>query len=90
MFLNILNIEAQTGITDDRFASLVLSITEEASKWDYNFRPLLYVHVLRPLAWVGFLDELRDGSQRLFTKTPLWDSALRLETDVFRVPVTQH
>ena len=90
VFLNILNIEAQTGITDTAFAALVLGMTEEALKLDYHFRPLFNVHVLRPLAWAGLLIEHREGSERLFTKAPLWPIALKLETDAFLSPVTQH
>jgi hypothetical protein len=90
VFLNILNVEAQAGITDDRFAALLTGMTEEALQVDYHFRPLTYVHVLRPLAWAGLLIEHRDGRHRTFFKSPLWSAALKLETDAFLEPVTQH
>lgn len=90
IYLNMLNIEAQDGITHDRFASLVTGLTEEGLQLDYHFRPLLYVHVLRPLAWTGLLTEHRDGREHLFVKSPLWSAALRLETDIFRPPQTRH
>ena len=90
IFLNILNIEAQAGITTDRFASLVTGITEEGLKLDYHFRPLVSVHVLRPLAWAGLLIEHRIDGDRLFTKSPLWPLVLKLETDAFLIPVIQH
>lgn len=90
VLLNILNIEAQTGVSDNAFAALVMGMTEEGLMLDYHLRPLFYVHVLRPLAWVGLLAEHRDGSARLFTKTPLWTAALTLETDEFLQPVTKH
>ncbi|MEJ6011511.1 hypothetical protein [Novosphingobium aquae] len=86
VFLNLLNIEAQTGITDSGFASLVTGMPE----MDHQIRSLIYVHVLRPLAWAGLLIEHRSGRERLFTKSPLWADALKLETDAFLQPVTQH
>ena len=90
VFLNILNVEAQTGLSQDRFAALITGLTEEGLKLDYHFRPLVYVHVLRPLAWAGLLAEHRDGTERLFFKTPLWQAALKLETDAFLAPATRH
>ncbi len=89
-FLNILNIEAEAWVTDDRLCSVLFGIDEEGLKLDYNLSPLTYVYVLRPLAWAGLLAEHRDGSDRLFTKTPLWSAALTLDTDAFVQPVTQH
>ncbi len=65
-------------------------MTEEGLKLDYHFRPLFNVRALRPLAWAGLLIEHRDGGDRLFTKSPLWPLALKLETDAFLTPVTQH
>ena len=90
MFLNILNIEAQAGLSQDRFAALVMDMTEEGVALDYHFRSLFYVHVLRPLAWPGLLSEHRDGRDRLFLKTPLWRAALKLETDAFLQPTIRH
>lgn len=37
----------------------------------------------------GLLSEHRDGRDRLFLKTPLWQAALKLETDAFLAPTTQ-
>jgi len=90
VFLNILNIEAQTGVTDIRFCSLMTGLSEEGLESDYHFRPLTYVHVLRPLAWAGLLSEHRSSAERLFFKTPLWDAALKLETDELIQPVAVH
>lgn len=90
VFLNILNIEAQCGVTDRRFAALVMGMTEEGLKLDYHLNPLFYVHVLRPLAWAGLLNEHRDGTGRVFIKSPLWTLALKLETDAFLNPPTRH
>lgn len=41
-----------------------------------------YIHVLRPLCWMGLLEEIRVGKsmdrREFFTKTPLWHAALAL------------
>lgn len=90
VLLNILNIEARTGITAHRLAALVTGLTEDALDLDYHLRPLFGVHVLRPLAWAGLLIEHRDGSDRLFIKSALWPQVLKLESDAFLQPITQH
>lgn len=90
MFLNILNIEAQTGISQDRFASLVNGLTEEVLKLDYHFRPLVYMHVLRPLVWVGLREEHRGDTERLFIKTQLWQAARKFGSHDFLTPTTRH
>lgn len=90
IYLNMLNLEAQAGVTDDRFCSVLFGVTEEALRLDYHLRPLAYVYVLRPLAWTGLLAEHPSCGDRLFTKTPLWPAALKLESDAMLQPVTRH
>lgn len=90
VFLNILNIDAQTGISQDRFASLVTGLTEDGLKLDYHFRPLVYMHVLRPLVWVGLREEHRGDTERLFIKTQLWQAAWKLESQDFLTPTKRH
>ena len=55
----------------------------------------LYIQVLRPLCWTGLLQENRAKGlvrtrENMFTKTPLWRAALRLETDEFVQSTTRH
>ncbi|GGZ05414.1 hypothetical protein ACFSTD_22240 [Novosphingobium colocasiae] len=54
----------------------------------------LYIHVLRPLCWMGLLEEVRSGEgfkrDETYFKTALWHEAFKLETDVHLDPVTQH
>ncbi len=88
--LNILNLEGQTGFTQDRCVALFTGLDEEGLKLDYHLRPIIYAHVLRPLAWAGLLAEHREGSQRLFIKTGLWGAVLRLETDELLASPTVH
>jgi hypothetical protein len=74
--LNALNFAADAAITDKDFCSNLLSMDEK----DYRLKSLAYVHVLRPLCWLGLLRETRDKqSERRFTKTALWSLALTFE-----------
>lgn len=90
IFLNIINVEAQTGLTEERFRVVLFGVDEV----DMRLASLLYVHVLRPLCWSGLLIEHRHGepypSKRLYTKSPLWPVVLDLETDSLLSPATQH
>jgi hypothetical protein len=60
----------------------------------YKIAFALYAHVLRPLCWVGLLFEHRTGrgfeQREIFTKTPLWAAALKLDTDQHLTQQTQH
>ena len=82
--LNALNVAAHAGITDKEFCSRVLSMDEN----DYRLKSLVYVHVLRPLCWLGLLHETRQKqSERSFIKTALWPLALTFE-ETATPPVT--
>jgi len=84
--LNALHLAAHTGTTDKDFCSRMLGADEK----DYRLKSLVYVHVLRPLCWLGLLYETRpDQSERLFTKTALWPIALSFEAPPLS-PITQH
>ena len=84
--LNALNVAAHTGTTDKEFCSRLLSMGEK----DYRLTSLVYVHVLRPLCWLGLLHETRHKqSERLFTKTALWPLALTFE-EAALPSVTKH
>jgi len=52
---------------------------------DYRLAAAIYIHVSRPLCWLGLLDERRSGrglkTQVLFSKSPLWPVSFSLETD---------
>lgn len=74
--LHALNIAAHEGTTDKEFCSRHLGMDDT----DYRLKPLVYVHVLRPLCWLGLLDETRPThSERFFTKTALWPLVLTFE-----------
>lgn len=66
--------------------SILNAINIAASVTDRDFGgdpALVYVHVLRPLAWLGLLQE----EMRVFTKSPLWGAALSFEAGT---PMTRH
>lgn len=81
-----LNIAAQEGTTDKAFCSRHLGMDDK----DYRLKPLVYVHVLRPLCWLGLLQETRlTQSERFFTKTALWPLVLTFE-EAAPLSVTRH
>lgn len=93
IFLNVLNVEAEDGISGLDFRRELYGEPEVESGFDPTVSSL-YVQILRPLCWTGLLQEQRqDGlrhSTSLFTKTPLWRAALRLDTDGIVKPAVRH
>ena len=83
VFLNVLNVEAQNGITG-RGIDRVFYGTHAKAQYNRDLASL-YAQVLRPLIWTGLLAEHRNKGEwvegAVFTKTPLWHAALRLDTD---------
>lgn len=85
--LSAVNVEAHEGMTDKQFCTRLSG----GGEMDYHFKSLVYVHVLRPLCWLGLLQEtLQSRSERLFTKTALWSLALSFEDGPTLKPVTTH
>jgi hypothetical protein len=94
VFLNVINIEAQGGVTEGQLCSILFGVHEE-DIWraDYRLAAAFCIHVLRPLCWVGLLVEYKIGesfSKRGVMKTPLWPAALALATDNGLQPITLH
>ncbi|WP_425416507.1 hypothetical protein [Oricola indica] len=85
IFLNVLNVEAEDGLSAEEFAQLLYGKESGDAMRIMTVRSILYSHVLRPLCWAGLLSEHRSGrgflATRTFIKTPLWKTALRLTTD---------
>ena len=95
IFLNIINVEAQIAVTEERLCAVLFGVREE-DVWrsEYRLAAAFHIHVLRPLCWLGLLDEHKTGkglkTQALFSKAPLWPVALALEMDhILRLP-TRH
>lgn len=94
IFLNVLNVEAEKGATGGDIRRALYGEPDNNRFFDETLSSL-YVQVLRPLCWTGLLHENRsDGLSRtersIFTKTPLWRTALRLATDGKLRPRTLH
>lgn len=95
IFLNVINVEAQRGLSEDRL-SLVLYGPSEERGWqaDIRLKAALFIQVLRPLCWMGLLEEVRSGDgskqEKHYFKTSLWHDALELDTDLQLDPVTRH
>lgn len=95
IFLNVINVETEAGVTEEHLCSVLFGGREEDIKrHEYRLAATFYIHALRPLCWSGLMEELRFGSglerQELFVKTPLWSAALALETDAVLGTVTRH
>lgn len=83
--MNVINVEADQGTTE---AALFETFYGEAQDWQTSGWRQMAVFsscVLRPLIWAGLLTEAREDNSdqkvcHVF-KTPLWRSALALDTD---------
>jgi hypothetical protein len=95
IFLNVINVEAQGGLSKDRLCEVLYGSDKSDGQLDaIRTRAALSIHVLRPLCWMGLLEEVRTGigferKERYF-KTAIWHQALKLDTDAHLAPVTQH
>ena len=95
IFLNVINVEVHEGASEGRLCSVLYGGEEESfRRHSYMVAFAFYAHVLRPLCWTGLLAEHRTGNglnqRELFTKTPLWAAALRLDTDRHLTRSTRH
>ena len=92
IFLNVLNVETEDGATG---ADLRRVFYGESEPGFDAMMSGLHIQVLRPLCWAGLLEK-QDGASRyrsedaVFVKTPLWRSALILDTDAEVAPATRH
>lgn len=94
VFLNVLNVEAENGVTASAFREILYGPHDPAKGYDEALGGL-YIQVLRPLCWVGLLAEHGSADSisfgpRTFIKTPLWRAALQLDTDKYVHTATRH
>lgn len=87
-FLNIINVEAEGGVTAAELVKIFYGLEPSSDHFDREYhahKSYLHSRVLRPLSWIGFLEETKQGSdllsERVYTKSPLWRACLRLSTD---------
>ena len=87
VFLNVLNIETEDGATARTLRRVFFGEPEKGPLPRYDeVMGQLYIQVLRPLCWAGLLQQERGTAsyrfeEAVFMKTPLWRSALVLDTD---------
>ncbi|EPX83554.1 hypothetical protein [Salipiger mucosus] len=94
IWLNVLNVEVEDGATE---RDLFQQFYGDGPNWDNDgWREIVAFSqcVTRPLAWAGLvtLQEIDGGgvSSRMCFKTPLWRSALILDTDDQVRPAVRH
>ncbi|PHP65409.1 hypothetical protein CSC94_18790 [Zhengella mangrovi] len=92
VWMNVINVEADHGTTE---AALFKTFYGEPQDWHTAGWQELTVFsscVLRPLEWAGLLVETREdnvGNQVCHVfKTPLWRSAIKLDTDEMLRPMS--
>lgn len=83
--LRVIDREAASGITQDQLCSVLFGANDNS---DIHLTSIIYIHVLRPLCWLGLLEEQRQGrgfeQKRTFVKTPLWTAALPFQPALSR------
>jgi len=91
VWINVINLEADHGTTE---RALCAAFYGEAHDWDNaGWREMAAFSscVLRPLEWAGLIvliEDQREGKrQQHVFKTPLWRSALKLDTDRTLQPI---
>ena len=85
----------QGGLSKDRLCEVLYGPEKSDGLHDaIRTRAALHIHVLRPLCWMGLLEEVRIGEgferEEHYFKAAIWHKALKLETDAHLNPVTQH
>ena len=93
-FINVLNVEVEDGASGSEIRKAFYGERDPEDRFDRVFSGL-YINVLRPLCWAGLLHEQHTenyfrAGESVFTKTPLWRNALRLDTDQYIKPATRH
>ena len=87
IFLNIINVEAEAGLTEAHLVKTLYGLEKREGIYDREYHDhagFLFTHVLRPLTWIGFLAETSESGRRFdktYWKTPLWRACLKLSTD---------
>jgi hypothetical protein len=92
VWMNVINVEADHGTTE---AALFEAFYGEPKDWDTaGWRQMAVFSrcVLVPLQWAGLLMETREESPGMHVchvfKTPLWRSALKLDTENMLRPIS--
>ena len=96
VFLNMLNVESENGATGAHLRRVLFGKPRTGPLPHYDeVMGQLYIQVLLPLCWTGLLQQDRGTAsyrieEAVFMKTPLWRSALVLDTDAQVAPAIRH
>jgi hypothetical protein len=95
IFLNVINVEAQQGVSEDRLCHLLYASGKtDGQHEDIRMKAALFIHVLRPLCWMGLLEEVRSQAgfkrEEHYFKTEIWREVFKLDTDIHLDPDTRH
>jgi len=82
VWLNVLDVETQHGASGKKITEALYGPAKDENDFDPRTSDLYY-GVLRPLIWCGMLNEHMDAgrklTQRMYTKTLLWDRYFKLD-----------
>ncbi|MEM6942233.1 MAG: hypothetical protein AAF565_00590 [Pseudomonadota bacterium] len=88
VFLNVINVEAERAVSRAALTKIFYGAPDPTfgiNRTHAGYEAFLFTHILRPLTWLGLLEETRDGpslfAERYYTKSPLWRACLTLSTD---------
>ena len=94
VWLNVINVEIENGVSERK---LYGAFYGEGPDWDNaNWREMAAFSscVLKPLEWSGLISMHESKEQgrlaHMCFKTPLWRSALKLDTDHLLAPASRH
>ncbi len=95
IFLNVINVEAQQAVSEERLCHVLYAPRKADGRHDdIRMKAALFIHVLRPLCWMGLLEEVRSGAgfkrEEHYFKTEIWREVFKLDTDIYLVPNTRH
>jgi hypothetical protein len=80
VILGVIDQEAKLSITQDQLFCALFGANDNSN---LGLNSFLYIHVLRPICWVGLMEEQRQGQGfervRHFVKTSLWAAVAVIE-----------
>ncbi|SFP14795.1 hypothetical protein SAMN04488056_12425 [Cohaesibacter marisflavi] len=92
VWMNVINVEADQGTTEAALFEIFYGEPQDWHTAGWREMAVFSACVLRPLEWAGLLVETREegGSKQIchVFKTPLWRSAINLDTDNMLRPIS--
>ena len=92
VWMNVINVEADHGTTERALFAAFYGVEHDWDNAGWREMAAFSSCVLRPLEWAGLLAQTREEREGRHVhhvfKTPLWRSALRLESDNILQPVS--